>query len=104
VTVIAKDLPAGRYALSATAEVQNFGSTSGYMGGISVVDCWIPGYKTDSYYLSPNGTYGSEIESLSMTSAIDHPGGVVRLVCSRLWNSAIVRESALTAVRVGSVR
>jgi hypothetical protein len=104
VTVIAKDLPAGRYVLSATAELQNAGSTPGYQGGISVVDCSIPGYKTNSYYLSPNATYVAEIESLSLTSAIDHPGGPVKLVCSRLWNPAVVRQAALTAVKVGSVR
>jgi hypothetical protein len=81
----------------------SFGSTSGYMGGISVVQCSIPGYETEDYYLSPNGTYVSEIESLSLNSTIDHPGGVVELRCDRVWNDAVVRQAGLTAVKVGSI-
>ena len=73
------------------------------MGGISVVDCWIPGFKTASYYLSPNGTYVAEMESLSLSSAIDHPGGAVSLRCERSWNDAVVVDASLTAVKVGSI-
>ncbi|HYO96375.1 MAG TPA: hypothetical protein VER33_17780, partial [Polyangiaceae bacterium] len=57
--VISKDLPAGKYMLSASAEIRGAGSPSGYMGGISVVQCSIPGYETHDFYLSPNGTYVS---------------------------------------------
>ena len=104
VPVVSKNLPAGKYVLSATAEVQSAGNpTTGYMGGIAVVDCYIPGYHTDSYYLSPNGTYVAESESLSLNSVVDHPGGAVALKCSRTWNNARVTEAALTAVKVGSL-
>jgi hypothetical protein len=103
-TVVSKNLPAGKYLLHANAELESLGNPStGYMGGISVVECWIPGYQSADYYLDPDGTYISEMESLSLNSAIDHPGGAVELKCDRVWNDARVREAALTAVRVGSL-
>jgi hypothetical protein len=71
------------------------------MGWISVVDWWIPGYESPAYYLHPNGTYGEEVESLALNSAIEHPGGPVELKCDRTWNDARVRDAALTAIRVG---
>ena len=103
-TLVSKNLPAGKYILHANAEVQGAGNpTTGYMGGISVVKCWIPGYESPGYYLDPDGTYGEEVESLSLNSAIDHPGGPVELKCDRTWNDARVRDAALTAVKVGSL-
>jgi hypothetical protein len=100
---LAKTLPAGKYVLHASVDIQGYGSTSGYMGGISVVDCSIPGFKTASYYLSPNGTYGSQMESLSLNSTVDHPGGALTLRCERSWNDAVVLDASLTAVKVGSL-
>jgi hypothetical protein len=100
---LTKSLPAGKYVLNASVDIQGYGSTSGYMGGISVVDCWIPGFKTASYYLSPNGTYVAETESLSLNSTVDHPGGAVTLRCERSWNDAVVLDASLTAVKVGSL-
>jgi len=103
-TLVSKELPPGKYILHANADVQGAGNpTTGYMGGISVVECWIPGYETPGYYLSPNGTYGHEVESLALNSAIDHKGGPVELKCDRVWNDARVSDSALTAIRVGSL-
>jgi hypothetical protein len=102
-TLVSKNLPAGKYVLHANAEVQGAGNPAGYMGGISVVECSIPGYESPAYYLHPSGTYGEEVESLSLNSAIEHPGGPVELKCDRSWNDARVRDAALTAVRVGSI-
>lgn len=100
---LTKTLPAGKFLLNASVDIGGYGSPSGYMGGISVVDCWIPGFKTASYYLSPDGTYVSEMESLSLSSAVDHPGGAVTLQCERSWNDAVVLGASLTAVEVGSI-
>lgn len=100
---LTKTLPAGKYVLNASVDIQGYGSPSGYMGGISVVDCWIPGFKTASYYLSPDGTYVAEMESLSLSSTVDHPGGPVTLRCERSWNDAVVLDASLTAVKVGTL-
>lgn len=100
---LTKTLPAGTYVLNASVDIQGYGSTSGYMGGISVVDCWIPGFKTASYYLSPNGTYVAQMESLSLNSTVVHPGGALSLRCERSWNDAVVLDASLTAVKVGSL-
>lgn len=102
--VITKTLPAGKYVLSATVDAQGAGNpTTGYMGGISIIDCTIPGYETASYYLKANDTYVSEQKSLSLNSAIDHPGGPLSLICSRTWNTVQINEAGLTAVRVDSI-
>ena len=101
--VLSKDLPAGKYMLSATAEVEGWGKADGYQGGIAVVQCWLPGYRTSNYYLAREGTYGSERKSLSLTSAIEHPGGAVALTCENTWNHAMVREAAFNAVKVDSL-
>jgi hypothetical protein len=102
--IVTKNLPAGKYILSATVDAKGFGNpTTGYMGGIGIIDCTIPGYHTASYYLKADDTYVSEQKSLSLHSGIDHPGGPVQLICSRTWNSVYVDEAALTAVKVDSL-
>ena len=89
--------------LSGSVDVMGAGRTDGYQGGISVVKCSIPGYETADFYLSPNGTYVGETESLSLNSAIEHPGGVVELKCDRVWNPAFVWKAAVAGIRVGSL-
>lgn len=101
--VISKDLPAGKYILSATVDVRGAGSSTGYMGGIAVVDCALPGYKTASVYLKANDTYVSEQKSLSLHAGITHAGGPVALTCSRTWNSAYIEAAAMTAIKVDAL-
>ena len=103
VTVTGVSLPAGQYVLSASVDIANAGLPSGYMGGISVVSCVIPGYETSSFYLDPDGTYINQDESLSLDSTVDHPGGQLTLRCSRVWNSARVKKATFTATRVGAL-
>ncbi len=101
--IITKELPAGTYILAATVDARGAGSAAGYMGGIGIIDCTIPGYKTASYYLKANDTYVSEQKSLSLHAGVTHPGGPVQLICSRTWNSVYVDEASLTAVRVDAL-
>ncbi|WP_370619487.1 hypothetical protein [Mumia sp. Pv 4-285] len=103
VAISSLTLPAGSYVVSASVDIENFGVPTGYMGGISVVSCAIPGYETSSFYLSPNGTYVSEPESLSLDSTVEHAGGPLVLRCSRVWNPARVKMAALTATKVGAI-
>jgi len=101
--IITKDLPAGKYILSATVDARGAGSAAGYMGGIGIIDCTIPGYHTASYYLKANDTYVSEQKSLSLHAGVTHAGGAVQLICSRTWNSVFVDEASLTAVKVDAL-
>jgi hypothetical protein len=41
------------------------------------------------------------MESLSLNSTVDHPGGSVTLRSERSWNDAVVLDASLTAVKVG---
>ncbi len=101
--IITKDLPAGKYILTASVDARGAGSPAGYMGGIGIIDCTIPGYHTASVYMLADDTYTSEQKSLSLTSGIVHAGGPVQLICSRTWNSVYVDEAGLTAIKVDAL-
>lgn len=101
--VVSKDLPPGSYIVAASVNVRGAGSPGDYMGGISIADCEIGGYKTASVYLKANDTYVSEQKTLSLNSGVAHPGGPLALICSRTWNSVYIETAAMTAIKVDAL-
>ena len=91
--VITLNLPAGKYLLSASAELFNVDISDGSTGY-----CQMPGYKNDREFLDGNDT-----RSLSLTSAITHPGGAVVLNCAEVSADVDIYEAALTALKVDSI-
>lgn len=101
-TVISKVLPAGTYLLFASVDVENRDTDSP-----SLFACSIPGYVSPG--VGPGdvahtlGESSGQVESVSMASAITHPGGAVSLVCQEMVADVDVSQATLTAIKVDSL-
>jgi hypothetical protein len=97
--VISKALPAGTYLLFASVELENKDTDSSSFG-----QCRIPGYLSEGYWLDEaTGGSVSRTESISMASAITHPGGPVVLMCEELTADVDVSQATLNAIRLTSL-
>jgi hypothetical protein len=97
--VISKALPAGTYLLFASVEIRNQ-DTDSESGG----RCSMPGYTSEYFSLDEN--FGDQIgwtESISMASAISHPGGAVVLSCTESPDNMDVSQATLNAIKVDSL-
>jgi hypothetical protein len=108
-TVISKTLPAGKYLLFASVALANQdGSSSDHF---SQASCAIPGFTTGTVVLFYPAEIVSDIhnqllgtvDSVSLASAIDHPGGAVELKCTEEEPDVDVHQATLTAIRVDSL-
>lgn len=102
-TVVSKVLPAGRYLLFASVDVVNRDTDS-----VSLFACGMPGYQSPGTGPSDvahtlGESDGGRIESVSMASAITHPGGAVALQCQELVADVDVSQATLTAIKVDSL-
>jgi hypothetical protein len=107
-TVISKVIPAGTYLLFASVELENqdLDGTDEF----SVGKCSIPGYVTSNHVviwppalISGTGAQVFGYDSLSLASAIVHPGGAVELKCTEADPDIDVFNATLTAIKVNSL-
>jgi len=98
-TVISKTLPAGTYLLFASVELQNEDNDSTSNG-----ECSMPGYRAQLIRLNESSGFEPGFtESISMTSAITHPGGPVVLTCEERSADVNVFQATLSAIKLSSV-
>ena len=96
-TVISKQLPPGNYLLFASVELVNRDQ------GFSIGRCSIPGYATDNHVVTYEPSFVRGADSLSLASAIYHPGGTVDLTCTEDEADIDVQTATLTAIKVDSI-
>jgi len=98
-TIVSKTLPAGSYLLFGSVELVNHDNDDPSFG-----QCRIPGYLADGAWLDEGtgGTVGRS-ESISMASAITHPGGPVVLSCEEIEGNVDVEQATLSAIKLNSL-
>ena len=98
-TVISKTIPAGLYLLFASVELQNGDAGVDSSAG----SCSIPGWFEEGIHIVPEADVLWPAESLSLSSAITHPGGPVELTCTEQEADVDVSFASLVAIKVGSL-
>jgi hypothetical protein len=91
-TVLALNAPAGNYLLFATVELANddFGEST------SDAKCSIPNFSTSFITMS-----GDEfVESVSLHSALTHPGGPINLQCTEITADVDIQAASFQALRI----
>ena len=98
-TVISKTIPAGTYLLFASVELKNQDGDSTSNG-----QCNIPGYQSGFFRLDEDaGFVPGSAESISLASAINHPGGAVALTCEEFSADVDVTQATLSAIKLSSL-
>ena len=91
-TVLALNAPAGNYLLFATVELRNVDVGD----STSEATCSIPNYATGFIALSE---YVYD-ESVSLHSALTHPGGPINLQCTELSADVDIQAASFQALRI----
>jgi hypothetical protein len=98
-SVLSKTLPAGKYILVATVELENKDLDSTSWGSCDL--------SRQSGIIASTGTHIvddiADLESLTMTGAIDHGGGSILIACTETQANVDVRTASLVAVKVDTL-
>jgi hypothetical protein len=98
VVILSKALPAGKYAVTATLDVENRDDNSD-----RILQCDVPGYTTAEYSLEDNDAANLYPVSITMVTTFDAGAGATFSITCASVATVWVKEAAINAIKVDSI-